>query len=80
MTGKLNNSLEPWAAAISRVAAEMKVPLIDLNARSSAAVQAMGLTAANEFASRPPSPEVAAAAAKGNSISGSPAATDSGSE
>jgi lysophospholipase L1-like esterase len=73
--GKLNNTLEPWAAAISRVAAEMKVSLIDLNGRSSAAVQAMGLTAANEFASRPPSPEVAAASAKGNSTSGSPPAT-----
>ena len=73
--GQLKNSLEPWAAATSRVAAEMKVPLIDLNARSAAAVQAMGLTAANEFASVPPSAEVAAASAKGNSISGPAAAT-----
>ena len=72
--GQLKNSLEPWAAAAIRVAAEMKVPLIDLNTRSSAAVQAMGLTAANEFASVPPSAEVAAASAKGNSVSISPAA------
>ncbi len=67
--GQLKNSLEPWAAAAGRVAAEMKVPLVDLNARSAAAVQAMGLTAANEFASVPPPAEVAAASAKGNSIS-----------
>jgi lysophospholipase L1-like esterase len=73
--GKLKNSLEPWAAAAISVAAEMNVPLIDLNARSSAAIQAMGLTAANEFAPAPPSPEVAAAAAKGNSTSGSTGAT-----
>ena len=72
--GRLRNTLEPWAAATGRVAAEMKVPLIDLNARSAAAVQAMGLTAANEFAEVPPSPEIAAASAKGNSISISSAA------
>jgi lysophospholipase L1-like esterase len=67
--GKLDNSLRPWAEAAIGVASEMKVPLIDLNARSSAAVQEMGLTAANEFAQLPPSPEAAAAAARGNSIS-----------
>ena len=69
--GKLENSLRPWAEATIGVAKEMKVPVIDLNARSSAAVQNMGLTAANEFAQVRPSPEVAAAAARGNSISGS---------
>ncbi|HET9475801.1 MAG TPA: rhamnogalacturonan acetylesterase [Steroidobacteraceae bacterium] len=72
--GQLKNTLEPWAAATIRVAAEMKVPLIDLNARSSAAVQAMGLSAANEFASVPPSAEVAAASAKGNSTASPPGA------
>jgi lysophospholipase L1-like esterase len=46
----LENSLAPWAEAITRVAKEMNVPLVDLNARSTAAVQAMGSTAANEFA------------------------------
>jgi lysophospholipase L1-like esterase len=30
--GKLQNDLEPWAAAIRKVAAEKKVPLLDLNA------------------------------------------------
>ena len=48
--GKLENGLAPWADTITRVAKEMNVPLIDLNARSTAAVQAMGSTAANEFA------------------------------
>jgi lysophospholipase L1-like esterase len=66
--GKVQNTLLPWAEAVTRVAQEMKVPLIDLNARSSSAVQAMGSTAANAFAQRPPSPEVAAAAATGTTI------------
>jgi lysophospholipase L1-like esterase len=73
--GRLQNSLEPWAKATIEVAAEMKVPLIDLNARSSAAVQAMGPGAANELAEVPPSPEVAAAAARGDSAFTSSAET-----
>ena len=44
-----------------RVAAEMDVPLVDLHALSRAAIQAMGPTAANEMAQRPPSAQVAAA-------------------
>ncbi|MBM0106871.1 rhamnogalacturonan acetylesterase [Steroidobacter sp. S1-65] len=66
--GKVQNTLIPWADAVKRVAKEMKVPVIDLNALSSSAVEAMGSTAANEFAQRPPSPEVAAAAATGTTI------------
>jgi lysophospholipase L1-like esterase len=71
--GKLENGLAPWAETIARVAKEMNVPLVDLNARSTAAVQAMGSTAANEFAPLPPSPAVAAAAATGTTI---PATTE----
>jgi lysophospholipase L1-like esterase len=52
--GRLENDLEPWAAAVRRVAAEKRVPLLDLNAESAAAVQAMGETAANRFAQLPP--------------------------
>ena len=52
--GKLQNDLEPWAAAIRKVAAEKKVPLLDLNGESSAAVQAMGEAAADRFAQLPP--------------------------
>ncbi|HEY5756852.1 MAG TPA: rhamnogalacturonan acetylesterase [Steroidobacter sp.] len=66
--GKLENGLAPWAEAITRIAKGMNVPLVDLNARSTAAVQAMGSTAANEFAPLPPSAAVAAAAATGTTI------------
>ena len=56
-------------------AAEMAVPLVDLHVLSSAAIQAMGPTAANEMAQRPPSAEVAAAATAGTSIPGSTGVT-----
>ena len=52
--GKLVNDLAPWAAATRKVAAELKVPLLDLNADSSAAVGAMGSAAADRFAQVPP--------------------------
>jgi lysophospholipase L1-like esterase len=52
--GRLQNDLDPWAAAIRKIAAEKKVPLLDLNAESSAAVQAMGEAAADRFAQLPP--------------------------
>jgi lysophospholipase L1-like esterase len=60
--GKLDNDLEPWAAAIRGVAAEMRVPLLDLNAESAAAVQAMGPVAADklaEVAENAPAPSAA---------------------
>ena len=66
--GQLHNDLRPWAEATARVAAEMLVPLIDLNALSSQAVQAMGSTEANSFAQRRPTAEVATAAAQGTTI------------
>lgn len=52
--GQLKNDLEPWAAAVRKVAAEKNVPLVDLNARSAAAVQAMGEAQADLFAQLPP--------------------------
>ena len=66
--GQIQNDLGPWAAAIVRVAAEEKVPLVDLNALSARAVQEMGPTRANELAQAAPPPEVAAAAATGTTI------------
>ncbi len=51
--GKLQNDLEPWAQATRRVAAQKQVALVDLNAKSAAAVQAMGEEAANRFAQLP---------------------------
>jgi lysophospholipase L1-like esterase len=52
--GRLVNDLEPWAEAVRRVAAETGALLVDLNATSSAAVQAMGEAAADRFAQLPP--------------------------
>jgi lysophospholipase L1-like esterase len=72
VNGVLQNDLEPWAAEIRRVAAEQGVPLVDLNARSAAAVQALGPALAARLAQAAPSPEVAAAALAGTTI---PAAT-----
>lgn len=48
--GTLDNDLAPWAVATRRIAQEAGVPLIDLNAESSAAVQAMGEAAADLLA------------------------------
>jgi len=70
--GRLVNDLLPWSDAIRKVAAEMQVAVVDLNAASAAAVDAMGPTAGNRFAQVPPSPEVAAAAATGTTISTPP--------
>lgn len=72
LSGKLVNDLLPWADAIRKVAAEMGVAVVDLNAASAAQVEMMGPTAANRLAELPPSPEVAAAAMTGTTI---PAAT-----
>lgn len=62
--GKLLDDLGPWAEAVRKVAAETNAPLVDLHARSQAAVQAMGPVEAMKFAQRPPSAEVLEAATK----------------
>jgi len=49
----LENNLAPWAAAIRKVAAEQQAALLDLNADSHAAVQAMGEQEADTFAVEP---------------------------
>lgn len=61
--GILRNDLRPWAESTIKVARDMEVPLIDLNALSSEAVQKMGAAEAANFAPRRPTKEVAAAAA-----------------
>lgn len=48
--GALNNDLRPWADAARTVAAAQQVPLLDLNASSAAAVQAMGQSEADTLA------------------------------
>ncbi len=51
--GRLENGLRPWADATIRIASARKVPLIDLNAISHAAVQAMGEAEADTLAMAP---------------------------
>src|SRR5689334_8205776 len=65
--GHLNNDLVPWADATRKVALEESVPVLELNADSSAAVQQMGPVEANTLAMAPPPPDLAAGAVKGNS-------------
>jgi lysophospholipase L1-like esterase len=66
--GELLNDLRPWAETAIRIAGELKVPLIDLNQSSFAAVQAMGAAEATKFAQRRPTAEVLAAAREGTTI------------
>ncbi len=56
--GRLVDDLAPWAASTRRIAAEMKVPLIDLHADSVAAVQALGPAVSQMFAQLPPGSQV----------------------
>ena len=73
VNGQLQNDLEPWAEATRHVAGEMHTPLIDLNADSAAAVQALGPAMSARFAQVAPSGEVAAALLTGTTISAQPA-------
>jgi len=52
----LTNDLLPWVEAMRSVAKREKVALIDLNALSYQAVQAMGQTEADTLATEPPPP------------------------
>lgn len=52
--GQLPNDLRPWAEVVIRVAGELGVPVLDLNASSHAAVQALGQAGADELAEAPP--------------------------
>ncbi|SHG64152.1 rhamnogalacturonan acetylesterase [Massilia sp. CF038] len=52
----LHDDLAPWSAAMRRVAKEGKFDLLDLNAVSAAAVQAMGSAEADTLAAAPPPP------------------------
>jgi hypothetical protein len=54
--GTFNRSLEPWAEATRKVAAETHTSLIDLFAVSAAAVEKMGPDEANTMAQAPPPP------------------------
>lgn len=86
INGSLQDDLAPWATVVRQVAHEMNVPLVDLHARSAAAVQAMGARAAIDLAETPPAPDILAAAETGTTMSApklpasSPAATTEGLE
>jgi lysophospholipase L1-like esterase len=67
--GKLTNGLRPWADATSGVAAAEHIPLLDLNAESFAALQAMGPAEADSLAMGPPPAEAVAGEAAGTSVS-----------
>ncbi len=69
--GKLDRDLDAWAAAIRKVAADTKTPLLDLNKDSAEAVQALGPALSARFAQSPPSPPVAEAFASGTTIASS---------
>ena len=62
------------ADATRRVAAELGVPLVDLHARSMAAVQGMGPVLAMRAAQRPAMPEQVVAAQAGTTIGTPPSA------
>ena len=71
--GKLDNNLASWSDEVRKVAAEMKVPLIDLNARSAAAVSKLGAVEATKLAQEPPDPKELEAARSGTTLPPKPA-------
>jgi lysophospholipase L1-like esterase len=68
--GVLQNDLAPWAAAMRQVAHDEHVNLLELNADSNAAVQAMGETEADSFAMAAPDAAASNAAQKGDHYRG----------
>jgi lysophospholipase L1-like esterase len=66
--GKVRDSLDAWAEKTRAVAAALNVPLVDLYARSQAAVQGIGPAEAARLAMLPPPPEVLEAAKTGNIV------------
>lgn len=71
--GKLDNTLEPWAQEVRKVAAELKVPLVDLNRRSAAVVQRLGPEESMALAQAEPTAEERAAARAGTTLRPRPA-------
>lgn len=66
--GRLDDDLAPWADAIRKIAKEMDVPLVDLHARSVAAVQALGPVQSMRFAEIAPVSWMVAAAQTGTTV------------
>lgn len=72
--GRLIDDLAPWAEATRTVARELGVPLVDLHARSTAAIQAMGPVQAMRYAQAPALPAQVTAAQSGTTIGAPPTA------
>ncbi len=72
--GRLNNTLEPWSAMVRAVATALKVPLLDLNAASAAAVQEMGPVRAMALAQTAPNDAERHQAGTGTTLKARPAA------
>lgn len=68
VAGSLQDNLWPWAEKAREVARSTGAPLVDLHARSLAAVQAMGPVESLELTPGPPSPELIAAAKTGTTV------------
>ncbi|QDH68899.1 rhamnogalacturonan acetylesterase [Marilutibacter alkalisoli] len=66
--GRLDDDLEPWADAIREIANDMDVPLVDLHARSTAAVQALGPVQSMRLAEVPAPSWMHAAAQTGTTV------------
>jgi lysophospholipase L1-like esterase len=66
--GVLDNTLASWSEQVRKVARELDVPLIDLNARSARLLQEIGPVAAMALAQRPPTAAERTAAAGGTTL------------
>lgn len=65
--GQITRDLDPWADAVRKVAKELNVPLVDLNARSAAIIQAMGPVMAGHYSLGLPDAAMLDSALGGNS-------------
>ena len=65
--GQITRDLDPWSDAVRAVAKEMNVPLVDLNARSAAIIQAMGPVLAGHYSLGLPDAAMVGSALGGNS-------------
>lgn len=70
--GKVDNDLAPWAEAVRRVAREMDVPLVDLNALTLAELNRNGEGWAERFAQLPPTAAAAAQPAGAGEVNDTP--------
>ena len=66
--GRVIEDLASWAAVMRKIAAQSHVPLLDLNADSTAALNDMGAVASLRFAQAPAPTRVALAATTGTTI------------